>query len=348
MALNEENKNRRSDLLRRKRLLENEQRLQSKSANAVERIKKKQSTRSMRNLFNFKPKERTEISNAQSTPDQFLNTRTDVNKVERKKIKVGWRVISGLLALLLSVILVSAWQSPDYKVGNITVLGNQRITQEEIINSLKITGTPVFLVNPGLIQTMLEDAFPELNQIKVEVSLPNQVEISVGERQPLITWNVNDQLLWIDSEGYVLPVRGVSGETLTIKSYALPNFYYPSQDGEEAFTIEKSYLRLNDWTELSNSMKWYSYHRKIDPSLLKAIIDLNAVIPYEKMLLFDPHRGLGWNDQRGWKIFVGFDVEHIGEKWLMYEKIVSELSSRSIQPTLISVEYLHAPYYRMD
>ena len=53
-------------------------------------------------------------------------------------------------------------------------------------------------------------------------------------------------------------------------------------------------------------------------------------------------------DTFGWKIFVGFNLEQINEKWLTYEKIVSEFTSKGIRPTLVSVEYLHAPYYRLD
>ncbi len=112
--------------------------------------------------------------------------------------------------------------------------------------------------------------------------------------------------------------------------------------------MDKFQLKRNYWKLPPFSMIWYEYHQFIDPGLLDAVIRLNTQIPSEKVLLFDPHRGLGWNDPRGWKAFIGFSLERIYEKWQAYEKIVSELINQGIQPTLVSVEYLHAPYYRLD
>ena len=344
----QDNQNRRSDLLRRKRLLENEQRLQRKSAHAVDRIKEKRPAGKQINLLKLKSKKEAGDIKFHSMPDQFRNTQDASEKNAKKKPRVGWRLASGFLVVLFSSLLISAWRSPDYKVREVIVNGNQRITQEEILHSFEWVDTPIFIVDPGYVTSALLDAFPEFKEIKVDLVLPNQILITISERQPAITWKVGDNLLWIDGEGYILPVRGSAGDTLTVESFSYPAFFYPNLEEREEISLQKAHPRLNDWSEPSTSMVWYAYHRQIDPGLLNAITNLNSIIPHEKVLLFDPHRGLGWNDQRGWKIYVGFNLEHIGEKWLMYEKIVSELSKQGIQPTLISVEYLHAPYYRMD
>ena len=58
--------------------------------------------------------------------------------------------------------------------------------------------------------------------------------------------------------------------------------------------------------------------------------------------------GLGWKDARGWDVFVGQKLEGINDKMVMYETIVRELEKQGISPTLVSVEFLHAPYYRTD
>lgn len=348
MYSDQNNHNRRSDLLRRKRMLENEQRLERKSIRAVERIKEKKPAGHQITFFQRKLKKATADLEARPLPDQFRNTKDFVDKGKRKRIKVGWRLMSGLLVVIFSAMLLSAWRSPDYRVGQIMIIGNQRITQDEILNSFNITGLPIFMIDPLQITTAIADAFPEFNEIRVDIALPNQIIITVSERQPIITWKFGDRLLWIDQAGYVLPVRGSAGETLIIESFTYPTFYHSEAESQLEISLPKALPRFNNWKEPSTSVAWFAYHRQIDPILLQAILNLNAVIPYEKVLLFDPHRGLGWNDQRGWKIFVGFNLEHVAEKWLMYEKIVSELSRQGIQPTLISVEYLHAPYYRMD
>lgn len=342
------NQNRRSDLLRRKRMLENEQHLQRESIRAVERIKGKKPAGHQIAFFQRKSKKTAADIKAHPLPDQFRNTKDAVATGKRKRIKVGWRLVSGFLVVIFSALLLSAWRSPDYRVSQILINGNQRITQEEILGSFDVSGLPVFMIDPTQITTAILDAFPEFDEVRADITLPNQIIITVSEKQPIITWKFSDRLLWIDKEGYVLPVRGSTEETLTIDSFTYPTFYHSEAENQLKISLPKALPRFNNWKESSTSMTWYAYHRQIDPNLLQAIINLNTVIPYEKVLLFDPHRGLGWNDQRGWKIFVGFNLEHIAEKWLMYEKIVSELAGQGIQPTLISVEYLHAPYYRMD
>jgi hypothetical protein len=35
-------------------------------------------------------------------------------------------------------------------------------------------------------------------------------------------------------------------------------------------------------------------------------------------------------------------------KMAVYQALVDQLKSEGIQPALISVEYVHAPYYRME
>jgi len=47
-------------------------------------------------------------------------------------------------------------------------------------------------------------------------------------------------------------------------------------------------------------------------------------------------------------VFVGQKLENINEKMVMYETIVRNLEKEGIQPSMVSVEFLHAPFYRMD
>jgi hypothetical protein len=41
-------------------------------------------------------------------------------------------------------------------------------------------------------------------------------------------------------------------------------------------------------------------------------------------------------------------MDRVDEKLLVYDAIVSELESLRIEPYLISVEHLEAPYYRLE
>ena len=63
---------------------------------------------------------------------------------------------------------------------------------------------------------------------------------------------------------------------------------------------------------------------------------------------FDPTHGIGWQDPAGWIVYFGLDGSDMLQKLQMYDAIVKDLQSRNVTPEFISVEFLHAPYYRME
>ena len=204
----------------------------------------------------------------------------------------------------------------------------------------------IFSVIPSQIQSALQDQFPEFRDIHVQVNLPAQVKISINERLPQIAWQEKDAVMWIDSEGYLIPARGKASDMLTIQANALPTYHIKSaieDPGTIKIVRDKSGLKPN-----ASSLAFFAEPKQIDGGLLTAILQLNAWMPQEKTLLYQQQRGLGWTDARGWDVFVGQKLENINEKMVMYETIVKELDQEGISPTLVSVEFLHAPYYRTD
>jgi hypothetical protein len=81
---------------------------------------------------------------------------------------------------------------------------------------------------------------------------------------------------------------------------------------------------------------------------IQAILLLGKVIPNGVPLRYDKMRGLGWDDPAGWKVYFGSDFENIEQKILIYQAIVNHIQENGIVPTLISVEYLDAPYYHVE
>ncbi len=72
-------------------------------------------------------------------------------------------------------------------------------------------------------------------------------------------------------------------------------------------------------------------------------------MPEGTVLVFDSEHGLGWNDPNGgWDVFFGNEDEDMDMKLAVYQALVERLKTEGIQPALISVEYVHAPYYRME
>ncbi len=341
-------KKNRSELLRRQRLLQGDMNIKHITRHAATQLNDDVHSKQKFIPSLFKRKEQIKPSFERPYP---LSANEPLQKTQEKKVRkihISWRVLSGFLVTLFTAGILVAWQSPDYRVGVVEIKGIERISQDAVNNSFDVMQKPIITIQPDEIAQKIGSAFPEFKNIKVTVSLPNIVTVHLTERKPIIAWKVNETTLWIDSDGVVFPARGQFGELLTIESYSLPVFSYPNAKKETEILMDKFQPKHNYWKLPSYSMVWYEYHQFIDSGLLDAVIRLNTQIPSEKVLLFDSHRGLGWNDPRGWKAFVGFDLERIYEKWQAYEKIVGELINQGIQPTLVSVEYLHAPYFRLD
>jgi len=87
---------------------------------------------------------------------------------------------------------------------------------------------------------------------------------------------------------------------------------------------------------------------KLSPELVSSILALGSKMPVDTLLVYDSEHGLGWNDPLGWEVFFGPEDNDMDMKLVVYQALVERLQSEGIQPALISVEFVHAPYYRME
>ena len=271
-----------------------------------------------------------------------------LNQLEKANrfFKIGWRLLSFALLAICSFALLTAWRSPQYKVSTIQIKGVNRLSEEEVLNALDIYGKHIFALEKQSVIEPLSRAFPELKDIRVEFSLPAKVFLTVTERQPMITWQTNETQIWIDSEGYLIPANSEAGKMLSIQADAMPT--YRLIVDEEVENMENVIRDKPQLKEVGTNQAFFFYPKQIDGNLLTAILQLNAWMPDESVLLYQEKRGVGWNDIRGWEVFIGSKLENINDKMVMYETIVRKLEDQDIQPSMVSVEFLHAPYYRLD
>lgn len=237
---------------------------------------------------------------------------------------VGWRSVSFIMSLLLGWAIITLWTSPQFKVTEAVVQGNQRISPDEISSFLDLIDQQIFLIAPDLMEHDLHKAFPDLSSISVNVSLPNRVSITVTERQPVIAWQQDGGLTWIDNEGVAFQPRGQVEGLISVIALAAPP------------KIEES---MNDPLDT--------------PSFIstKLVSILQALAPYAPPgipIIYDPQQGLGWKDNRGWDVFFGQNTEDITLKLRIYQTMVDWLTQRGVHPSLISVAYPNAPFYRLE
>lgn len=272
-------------------------------------------------------------------------------------VRPGWRLLSGFLVVLLAAALVIMWNFAEFHVAALDVQGLSRVTPENITKVLQITGKPIVAVNISEVTALLAKKFPELTDIRVSVGLPATISISAAERQPILAWTYGEKTVWIDAEGVIMPVRGEAGQLLNVQSEVKPPsalFVAPVvKDEEEGEAADEdapveAVEATPEPTEAPKAAAAPAGPKTIDPALLQAAIQLSGVVPADSSLVFSPVNGLGWHDNRGWDVFFGIELDNVQAKMNAYQGIVDQLTGKGVTPNLVSVEYLHAPFYRTE
>lgn len=236
-------------------------------------------------------------------------------------LHLSWRWLSGLMVMALVAALYFLWTMPMFRVPEPQVTGLQRVTLADVDTVIGLSDQPVFMVNPSGIKEDLQQAFPEMSAITVEVHLPAAVIVDVAERKPVIDWKDGDHEVWVDQQGVAFPPRGDPGKLVVVEG----------QIGSPVIT-----------STVRTAIQF------VDPQMVTAILDMASLTPKKAKIKYDADHGLGWSDFRGWEVYFGMDVSDMDTKLLVYQALVKQLKADGVQPAFISVEYANAPYYRME
>ncbi len=254
--------------------------------------------------------------------------------------RLGWRAISLLMVLMMAACLFLIWKAPVFQVSGMEVIGLKRLTVSDLNAVMKTFGKSVFTINPNSLNASLKEAFPELAKISVKVNLPASVKVVVTEREPIISWVQDGSETWVDAQGVSFPPRGEPVQPLVkVEGHGTP----PSSDQAAA---AQDLQILPDGETLATTT--ITPTLKLSTDMVSSILALSAKMPADTVLVYDSEHGLGWNDPKGWDVFFGAEDQDMQMKLSVYQALVDRLESEGIQPALISVEYVHAPYYRME
>ena len=252
----------------------------------------------------------------------FTLGRTAVHAPTFNLPQLGPRWISAGLTLLLGLLLYSMWTANTFIVSGAEVSGNQRLDAAEVSAALGVNGQPIFNAIPSQIETNLRTAFPDLAGVSVMVGLPNRIYVSVVERTPILLWSQGDKFTWIDSNGVSFMPRGNMPGLIPIASNVNP----PQVTGDSNQSVYDQPF--------------------ISPAMVQAIMTLYPQVPAGSPMIYDPKYGMGWQDPRGWSVYFGQNTQDIPMKLKVYQAILDTITKQGVQPTLISVEYLDAPFYK--
>jgi hypothetical protein len=252
----------------------------------------------------------------------FSLGRTAVHAPAFNLPQLGPRWISAGLTLLLSLVLYSMWTANTFIISGAELSGNQRLNAADVSSALGLVGQPIFEAIPSQIESNLRSAFPDLANVSVQVGFPNRILVNVVERTPLLVWSQGDKITWIDSNGVSFMPRGNVPGLIPVASNGTP----PKLPGDPKQSVYEQPF--------------------IDPAMVQAIVTLHPQVPAGSPMVYDPTYGMGWQDPHGWSVYFGQSTQDIPMKIKVYQAILDSITKQGIQPTLISVEYLNAPFYK--
>ena len=241
-------------------------------------------------------------------------------------IRFEWRAASATLAIILSIVLYLLWTSPYFMVSVPRVSGNQYLASEKIDSALDLSGKNIFSLMQQQLERHMLLTYPELAGVDITISLPNLVNVSVTERQPVLIWQQDGLMAWIDADGVAIRNNAQVDGLITVTALGPP----------PAPVVDES------------THKELTPPPFIAPTTVAALQSLIAHVPPGTPIIYDPQSGLGWTDPRGWTVQLGDITEEIGLKLRIYETIVTWVTQKNIRPILINLEHPHAPYYRTE
>lgn len=233
-------------------------------------------------------------------------------------IRPGPRLASGALLAAVVFALYSLLAAPQFIVDQARVAGATLLSESQVRSLAGVDGMSVFQVDPrALVERLL--AVPELAAVELRVRWPNRVEIAVQERHPIAVWDDGGRAWWLTGEGIAFLERGEWPGVVHLASV-------------------EPMLAIGD-DPLAPA---------VDPRWLQAAAVLASQLPAETVLTVDPDHGLmipGGGSAP--ELRFGFEGDMV-MKVRMARFLVGHLAERGVQPALISVEDLAAPYYRVD
>lgn len=276
-----------------------------------------------------------------SVPIPLKSKGAEVQLPAIPRIQLGRRLISGAIFLLSLVAVVSFASVSTFKVSSVNLEGAERLSGDVILSQVHLQGEAIIKIQPREIEAQISERFPSLSAVRVSIRLPANLTVQVTERQPLILWQQDGSSLWIDSEGVMFPVRGKAEVPLTVVASSdppgVPTPEQVTEKSEEPTEIQFDPELLATWTTPQTT-----------PEFVKGVLMLSPYLPENTALQYDPEFGLGWQDPGGWLVYFGRDIKEIEDKLAEYQAIVEILQEKNLTPSLISLEFVHAPFYRLE
>lgn len=156
---------------------------------------------------NSKKKKENEQKNSNNNRKEKKKKLSAKEQKRLKTIKIVQAIIKWIILISLLIgSIIFVMMSPIFNIVNINVSGNSKITKEEIINLSKINiGDNIYKMNlTNSKKNIKSNSYIESVEIKRKI--PNVIDITVKERTPKYMLQYGNQMVYINSQGYILEI----------------------------------------------------------------------------------------------------------------------------------------------
>ena len=181
-----------------------------------------------------------------NSKNKKIYRKKNLSNEQIKKRKRVARIVkySTLLICLLTVVICTMF-SPLFNIEKITVAGNSKISENEIISLSQIQkGENIYKISKSrIIQNIKQNAYIE--DVVIKRKLPSEVEIIIKERKKSFILEYASSFVYINNQGYILEV---SSEKLNLP-------IIQGQETEEEKYVAGNRLCESDLEKLSTVIK---------------------------------------------------------------------------------------------
>ena len=223
-------------------------------------------------------------------------------------------------AILVALAWLAIYTSTNAKffVYDAQIVGGRHTGPETVYQAAGVHEQNIFWIDP---QQVAEDIMQlqGVKSVRVRCELPARVTIEVEEREPVVMWRATAQQqdLWLDKEGKVLPYHG------------------DTNSPEMVFVIYYGERRLQEGDS-------------VEPEgIVQSTLQLDAALPGVRIFYYQPDRGLSFTQQAetgSWPVYVG-SSEDLPRKIQVVSALTSYLRANGIQPRYVDVRWADHPVY---
>ena len=213
------------------------------------------------------------------------------------------KVFAVVLSLLLVAALFAFFDTDLFYVFDFELAGTRYLTKAEVEKASGVAGYNIFFIDPRAVEGALAK-LPEAKSVVVTTCLPNQMSVTIEERQPQIVWLRGTETYWLDASGVALRARANLAQLPTIRD--LDQVSVKSGQRVQPAAVAAFWALRDAWADGPRAVEW------------------------------SVERGLAFTDEHGWKVYLG-DANNMAGKLAILRALAAQLVAQNARIRFIDL-----------